>query len=119
MSRRAVDWIAAVRILLFAGLLILGIFLPLPALEGVPLCFYYASSAGSVRRGMTRAFFHIMQGDVPGAFALNPVFTTCISRSCSFFSATTSTAFRAAYSESVKANPFWTESSRAVCMKTL
>ena len=25
---------------------------------------------------MTRAFFHIMQGDVAGAFGLNPVFTT-------------------------------------------
>ena len=77
MSRRAVDWIAAVRILLFAGLLILGIFLPLPALEGVPLCFYYARFGRLCPGcGMTRAFFHIMQGDVPGAFALNPVFTT-------------------------------------------
>ena len=42
MSRRAVNWIAGARIVLFLCLLILGIFLPLPALEGVPLCFYYA-----------------------------------------------------------------------------
>ena len=77
MSRRAVDWIAAVRILLFAGLLILGIFLPLPALEGVPLCFYYARFGRLCPGcGMTRAFFHIMLGAVPGAFALHPVFTT-------------------------------------------
>ena len=90
MSRRAVDWIAAVRILLFAGLLILGIFLPLPALEGVPLCFYYARFGRLCPGcGMTRAFFHIMQGDVPGAFALNPplrdLITKTNSTSLAFF----------------------------------
>ncbi len=66
MSRRAVNWIAGARIVLFLCLLILGIFLPLPALEGVPLCFYYARFGRLCPGcGMTRAFFHIMQGAWP------------------------------------------------------
>ena len=73
MSRRAVDWIAAVRILLFAGLLILGIFLPLPALEGVPLCFYYARFGRLCPGcGMTRAAYLLMHGHPIAALRQNP-----------------------------------------------
>lgn len=76
MSERAVNRLAGVRIALFTCLLALGVFLPLSALEGAPLCIFLLSSGRPCPGcGMTRAFFSVMKGRIGAAFAFNPVFT--------------------------------------------